>query len=105
MEGKRSGENEPTLVQIYGDGHAWSLAKMEGSWMAFSGNSAAYAYAWALANIEYIVEADGMGDVERILDRIGAGTSTEAAVREVLHSDYGDLSQSTAEYLRKNYVR
>jgi tetratricopeptide (TPR) repeat protein len=105
MEGKRSGENAPTLVQIYGDGHAWSLAKMEGSWMAFSGNSAAYAYAWALANIEYIVEADGMGDVERILDRIGAGTSTEAAVREVLHSDYGDLSQSTAEYLRKNYVR
>jgi hypothetical protein len=78
---------------------------MEGSWMAFSGNSAAYAYAWALANIEYIVEADGMGDVERILDRIGAGTSTEAAVREVLRSDYGDLSQSTAEYLRKNYVR
>jgi tetratricopeptide (TPR) repeat protein len=105
MEGKRSGENAPTLVQIYGDGQAWSLAKMEGSWMAFSGNSAAYAYAWALANIEYIVEADGMGDVERILDRIGAGTSTEAAVREVLRSDYGDLSQSTAEYLRKNYVR
>jgi tetratricopeptide (TPR) repeat protein len=105
MEGKRSGENAPTLVQIYGDGHAWSLAKMEGSWMGFSGNSAAYAYAWALANIEYIVESDGMGDVERILDRIGAGTSTEAAVREVLHSDYGDLSQSTAEYLRKNYVR
>jgi tetratricopeptide (TPR) repeat protein len=105
MEGKRCGENAATLVQIYGDGHAWSLAKMEGSWMAFSGNSAAYAYAWALANIEYIVESDGMGDVERILDRIGAGTSTEAAVREVLHSDYGDLSQSTAEYLRKNYVR
>jgi hypothetical protein len=105
MEGKRSGENAATLVQIYGDGHAWSLAKMEGSWMGFSGNSAAYAYAWALANIEYIVESDGMGDVERILDRIGAGTSTEAAVREVLHSDYGDLSQSTAEYLKKNYVR
>jgi tetratricopeptide (TPR) repeat protein len=105
MEGKRSGENAATLVQIYSDGHAWSLAKMEGPWMGFSGNSAAYAYAWALANIEYIVETDGMGDVERILDRIGEGVATEAAVREVLHSDYGDLSQSTAEYLKKNYVR
>jgi tetratricopeptide (TPR) repeat protein len=105
MEGKRSGENAATLVQIYGDGHAWSLAKMEGSWMGFSGNSAAYAYAWALANIEYIVETDGMGDIERILDRIGEGVATEAAVREVLRSDYGDLSQSTAEYLKKNYVR
>jgi tetratricopeptide (TPR) repeat protein len=105
MEGKRSGENAATLVQIYGDGHAWSLAKMEGSWMGFSGNSAAYAYAWALANIEYIVETDGMGDIERILDRIGEGVATEAAIREVLRSDYGDLSQSTAEYLKKNYVR
>jgi hypothetical protein len=45
-----------------------------------------------------------MGDVERILDRIGAGMPTEAAVREVVHSDYSDLMQSTAEYLRKNYV-
>jgi cytochrome c-type biogenesis protein CcmH/NrfG len=105
MEGKRSGENAATLVEIYSAGHAWSLGKMEGSWMGFSGNSAAYAYAWALANIEYIVETDGMGDIERILDRMGEGNSTEAAVREVLRSDYGDLSQSTAEYLKKNYVR
>jgi tetratricopeptide (TPR) repeat protein len=105
MEGKRSGENAAALVQLFSDGHAWPLEKMEGSWMGLSGNSASYAYAWALAQIEYIVQRDGMGDVERILDRIASGTSTEAAVREVLHSDYGDLSQSTAEYLRKNYVR
>jgi hypothetical protein len=46
-----------------------------------------------------------MGDVERILDRIGAGMATEAALREVLHSDYNDVMQSTAEYLRKSYGR
>ena len=46
-----------------------------------------------------------MGDIERILDRIGSGSSTEAALREVLHSDYEDLMQSTAEYLRKTYGR
>jgi hypothetical protein len=46
-----------------------------------------------------------MGDVERILDRIGAGMATESAVREVLHSDYNDVMQSTAEYLRKTYGR
>jgi hypothetical protein len=45
-----------------------------------------------------------MGDVERILDRIGTGMSTEAAVREVVRSDYNDLMQSTAEYLQKNYA-
>jgi hypothetical protein len=69
------------------------------------GDAAHYAYAWALANIEYIVQADGMGDIERILDRIGAGMATEAALREVLHSDYNEVMQSTAEYLRKTYER
>jgi len=105
MEGQRSGENAAALVQIYADGHVVSLGRLEGSWMGLSGNGARYAYAWALANVEYIVETDGMGDIERILDRIGAGMATEAAVKEVIHSDYNDLMQSTAEYLRKTYVR
>ena len=105
MEGRRSGDNAAVLLQIYGDGHASSLGSLEGSWMNFPGDAAAYAYAWALANIEYIVQADGMGDVERMLDRIGSGSSTEAALREVLHSDYNDVMGSTAEFLRKTYAR
>jgi len=64
-----------------------------------------YAYAWALANIEYIVQADGMGDVERILDRIGSGGSTESALHDVLHSDYDDVMRSSADYLRRTYSR
>jgi tetratricopeptide (TPR) repeat protein len=105
MEGQRSGENGAVLAQIFGAGHAAPLDRLEGSWMGMSGDTARYAYAWALANVEYIVQADGMGDVERILDRIGAGMATEAALKEVLHSDYNDVMQSTAEYLRKNYGR
>lgn len=105
MEGKRSGENASVLLEIYGDGHAISLGSLEGSWMGFRSDAAVYAYAWALANIEYIVQADGMGDVERILDRIGAGSSTESALHEVLHSDYDDLTRSSADYLRRTYSR
>ncbi len=105
MEGKRSEENAGVLTQIYGEGHSAPLGRLEGSWMGLPGDVANYAYAWALANVEYIVQAEGMRDVERILDRITAGSSTEEAVREVLHSDYGDLMQSTNEYLKKNYVR
>ena len=56
--------------------------------------------AWALANVEYIVEKDGMSDINHP-DRIGSGRSMEAALKEVLHSDYNDLMQSTAEYLKK----
>ncbi len=103
MEGKRSGDDADTLAQIYEQGHADSLGNLEGRWMGLSSNAAAYAYAWALANVEYIVETGGMGDIERILDLIANGTSTEDALREVLHSDYNDLMQSTAEYLRKTY--
>src|SRR6267378_1637680 len=105
MEGKRSGEDAAILLQIYSAGHTIPLSRLEGSWLNMSGDTARYAYAWALANIEYIVQADGMGDVERILDRIGAGMATEAALREVLHSDYNDVMQSTAQYLRATYGR
>jgi tetratricopeptide (TPR) repeat protein len=104
MEGQRGGENAAALVQIYAGGHAAPLGRLEGSWMGMPGDEARYAYAWALASMEYMVQANGMGDVERVLDRLGVGMATETALREVLHSDYNDLMQSTAEYLRKTYV-
>ncbi len=103
MEGKRSGADAGVLAQVYQGGHAPPLGSLEGSWMGLSSDAAGYAYAWALANVEYIVQTDGMGDIERILDLIASGTSTEEALRQVLHSDYNDLMQSTAEYLKKNY--
>jgi tetratricopeptide (TPR) repeat protein len=105
MEGKRSDENAPTLVQVYDAGQAAPLGQLEGSWMRLPGPMASYAYAWALANIEYIVQTQGMGDIERILDRLATGTATEQALREVLHDNYADLMQATAEYLKKNYGR
>src|SRR6266403_1376946 len=103
MEGKRSGVNAPVLLQAYDAKQAMSLKELEGPWIRFSNPVVAYAYGWALANMEYIVQVDGMSDVERILDHIAAGSTTETAVREVLHCDYADLMQSTAQYLRKTY--
>lgn len=103
MEGKRSGYTAGILTQAYQGGHAPALGSLEGSWMGLSSDEAGYAYAWSLANMEYIVQRDGMGDIERILDLIASGTSTEDALRQILHSDYSDLMQSTADYLRKNY--
>jgi tetratricopeptide (TPR) repeat protein len=105
MEGKRSDESASVLVQVYDQGHAAPLGKLEGSWLGLSEDMVRYSYAWALANVEYIVQTEGMGDIEKILDRIAAGRSTEEAIHEVLRGDYGDLMQSTAEYLKKNYTR
>jgi hypothetical protein len=103
MEGKRSGANAQVLLQVYDAKQAMSLGDLEAPWLRFSNDVAGYAYAWALANIEYIVQTEGMTGVERILDRLAAGSTTEAAIREVLHSDYTDLMESTAQYLRKTY--
>jgi hypothetical protein len=103
MEGKRSGGNAPLLLRVYDAKQAMPLGDLEGSWLRLSNEIAGYAYAWALANMEYIVQIDGISDVDRILDRIAAGRTTERAVREVLHSDYNDLMQSTAQYLRRTY--
>src|SRR5882672_7591290 len=105
MEGKRSDESAAVLVQVYAAGQSAPLSQFEGSWMRLPGPMASYAYAWALANVEYIVQTQGMGDIERILDRLATGTATEQAVHEVLHDNYDDLMKATSEYLKKNYVR
>jgi tetratricopeptide (TPR) repeat protein len=105
MEGKRSGENASALLQVYDEKQALSLGQLEGSWMNMQSDVAGYAYAWALANIECIIQTDGMGDVERILGLVAEGSSTEVAIRETLHDDYDDLMVSTANYLRKTYGR
>jgi tetratricopeptide (TPR) repeat protein len=105
MEGKRSAENATALVQVYDEKQALTLEQLEGSWMSMPADVASYAYAWALANIEYIVQSDGIGDIDRILSLIAEGSSTEAAVREVLHDGYDDLMFATRSYLSKNYGR
>jgi tetratricopeptide (TPR) repeat protein len=105
MEGKRSDESAGVLVQVYDQGQAAALGNLEGSWMGLPAELARYAYAWALANVEYIVETQGMTDMEKILDRVATGSSSENAVHEVLRDSYADLMQGTAEYLKKRYGR
>lgn len=104
MEGKRSAPMSGALVQNFEQQQARTLADLEGSWIQLPADEAGYAYAWALATVEYIVQVDGMGDMERILDRLATGSPTEAeaAVHEVLRSDYAELMQSTVHYLRQS---
>jgi tetratricopeptide (TPR) repeat protein len=103
MEGQRSTDNAAVLVQIYDGKQFMTLGQLEPTWMNLSGGIASYAYAWALANVEYIVQVEGMGDMERILNYIAEGSSTESAIQDVLHDSYDDLMQATVRYLRKTY--
>jgi len=105
MEGLRSADHAASLVGVYQANQVISLSELERPWLRLSTDTAEYAYAWALANIEYIIQTSGIVDVERVLDRLASGAPTEAAVHEVLHSDYEDLMKDTTNYLRKTYGR
>jgi tetratricopeptide (TPR) repeat protein len=79
------------------------LNALEGSFLHFSGGEAAVAYAESLAAVAYINDSYGMGDIQRILQRISQGNSTEAALRATIHSDYGQFESDLARYLSDKY--
>ncbi|MBI1738323.1 MAG: hypothetical protein HYR58_03660 [Acidobacteria bacterium] len=105
MEGARSGEYAADLIQLDEEKKGVSLATLEGSWMGLSGSGAMYAYVWSLAAVEYLVRSHGMGDIVRLLDRLATESSTEAALRSVLHTTYPELDAETIKYLKKTYAR
>jgi tetratricopeptide (TPR) repeat protein len=103
MEGQRSGTNAAVLVKRYESDPAASMKHYQGEWMKMSREDVDEAYAWALANIEYLIQSGGMGDVDKIVDRMAAGELDEDAVKDVRRSDFAELNRETVEYLRKTY--
>jgi tetratricopeptide (TPR) repeat protein len=79
------------------------LNVLEGSFLQLSGSQANLAYAESLAAVMYISDSYGMSDIQGILQRISQGSSTEAALRATIHSDYGQLESDLAKYLVDKY--
>ena len=105
MEGQRSGESANLLVSAYDRRVSLPLAALEGTWMNLPEPVAAYAYAWSLAVVEYIVATYGMRDIERLLERVSTEPSAEAAAQNALRMDYAELERETSKYLRRTYLR
>jgi tetratricopeptide (TPR) repeat protein len=97
-----SGEGRQ-LSQLYKAQREIPLNALEGSFQNFSGAQAYVAYAESLAAVSYINDSYGMSDVQRILQRISQGSSTEAAMRETIHSDYGQFETDLGKYLSEKY--
>jgi hypothetical protein len=79
------------------------LNALEGSFMQFSSTQATVAYEESLAAVQYVSDTYGMSDLQRILERLGQGSSTEAALRTTIHSDYGQLEAEVGKYLISKY--
>lgn len=103
MEGKRSRSNAGALISAYENDMDFSLASYETSWLNLPKDTAATAYAWSLATVEAMLTAGTMDDMDRILDRLAAGSTAEDAIRAVLHDSYADLKEFTVQYLRNAY--
>jgi len=102
-EPKSLGSDGRQLGQLFKTQRNIPLNALEGSFMRFSGGEAYVAYAESLAAVSYINDAYGMGDIQRILQRLSEGNSTEAALRATIHSDYGQLESEIGKYLTGKY--
>ena len=91
------------LAELFRTQREIPLNALEGSFMAFSSVQATVAYEESLAAVQYISDTYGMGDLQRVLERLGQGSSTEAALRATIHSDYGQLEAEIGKYLNSKY--
>lgn len=103
LEPKNLGGDGHQLSLLYKTQRNIPLNVLEGNFQHFSGSEANVAYAESLAAVSYISDSYGLSDIQRILQRISQGSSTEAALRETIHADYGQLESDLARYLADKY--
>jgi tetratricopeptide (TPR) repeat protein len=102
-EGKSSASNGRQLAQLFAAGNEIPFNMLEGSFMNFSAAEANVAYAESLAAAEYLRDAYGMSEIARVLELLAQGSSTEAALRATVHSDYRQLTDEMTRALKEKY--
>jgi tetratricopeptide (TPR) repeat protein len=103
LEPRPLGSDGRQLSLLFNAQQEIPLNMLEGSFLSFSGTKAYVAYAESLAAVSYINDSYGVGDLQQILQRLSEGSSTEAALRATLHSDYGQLESEVGKYLADKY--
>lgn len=103
LEPKSLGGDGRQLSLLFKSQQNIPLNALESSFFNFSGAQAYLAYAESLAAVSYINDTYGMSDIQRILQNLSQGNSTEAAMRSVIHSDYGQFEADLAKYLADKY--
>ena len=102
-EPKSLGGEGHQLSALFKQQHEIPINALEGSFMRLSGTEAYVAYAESLAAVSYINDSYGISDIQRILQRISQGNSTEAALRATIHADYGQFETDLGRYLADRY--
>ena len=105
MEPRNTASFGPLLAKLYSTQGEIPLNALEGSFMGMDSRTATVAYAESLLAVEYVNDTYGMSDVRRLLERIGEGSSTEAALRNTFHVGYGQFEQDIATYVGNKYIK
>ncbi len=103
VEPKSLASHGRRLAVLFQAQHEIPFNTLEGNFMRFSPIEAILAYDESLAAVQYISDTYGMSDLQRLLDRLGEGSSPEAALRSTIHSDYGQLQSEVGKYLANKY--
>ncbi len=103
LEPRSSSAQGRQLARLFAAQKHIPLGQLEGSFLRLGQAHASLAYLESLAAVEYIRETYGMSDVVRVLERIGEGSTTEAALRAVVRAGYGRLEEDVAAYLKRTY--
>lgn len=99
MEPRSLGERARRLSDLFREQHEIPLNLLEAGFSSFNRTQAEIAYDESLAAVEFIRSRYGMYDVLQIVQRIGAGESTETSLRQVLHDNYGQFQDELRGYL------
>jgi tetratricopeptide (TPR) repeat protein len=91
------------LAGLYAQNSELPLNLMELSFLSFSPFEATLAYDESLATAEYLRDQFGMNKVYAVLARMGEGSSSEMALRIVLHLGYSDLERQVGHHLAVKY--
>ena len=95
--------NGRLLAALFRTQHEMPLNALEGSFMRFTPVQAAVAYDESLAAVQYLSDKYGMSELQHLLQRLGEGSSTEAALRSSIRCDYGQLEAEVGQYLIDKY--
>jgi tetratricopeptide (TPR) repeat protein len=103
MEPKSLSSRGRRLAELFKAQQEIPFNALEGSFMRFSGLEAMLAYDESLAAVQFIIDTRGLSELQRILQRLAEGSSTESALRATIHDDYGQLQTDVGKYLGRRY--
>ena len=100
-EGRTSVGFAPRMLEMWRANKTRGLPALEEPFRGLPPEAVRFAYQISLASVEMLRHRYGMPDLGRLLDRLSAGDSPEAALRATLHLSYSEMEQELAEYLQR----